>query len=39
MAVEEERKSHFWVGGLITSHGGNHYGCMMNTTSYLWNVM
>jgi hypothetical protein len=26
MANEEERKSRFWVGGLITSHEGNHYG-------------
>jgi hypothetical protein len=39
MSVEEEWKSRFWLGGLITSHEGNHYGYMMNTTSCCWNIM
>jgi hypothetical protein len=38
MAVEEERKSCFWVGGLITSLKGNHYGYMMNITPCCWNM-
>jgi hypothetical protein len=39
MIVEKERKSRFWVGGLITSHEGNHYGYMMNITPCCWNVI
>jgi hypothetical protein len=39
MVVEDERKSHFWIGGLITSHEGNHYGYMMNITPCCWNIM